>query len=290
MPLPSSLQQHLTRIVQMHPGYGALLAREGVLPGTAVLSELPLLTAEHLDAIYYNHELGTEKGLSVYHTSGTSTGVRKAIYYSDEDEAHYRMDKMSSYRAWLAAGSLQIRRAFADVGTGHAASTAEAIFRGFGLHTASISFSLPIEEHVTRLESFRPDLLYTMPSILEAIARAAPKPASLGIRKIILVGEIASPAWQANMAARFGIEVCDILDTYGSIEVGAIASYSHEHGVYLFADGIHAETVRAEQLDPRFEPLEDNEACSSSRLPSAACSCHPLCHLRCCARFRYSGD
>ncbi|WP_055109465.1 phenylacetate--CoA ligase family protein [Paenibacillus ihumii] len=259
MALPPSLQQHLSRIIQLHPAYGDLLAEQGILPHAAVLSELPLLTEERLNTIYYKQEPRTETGLTVYRTSGTSTGIRKSIYYSPEDEEHYRLDKMACYREWLATSTRQIHRAFADVGTGHAASTANAIFGELGMQTESISFSMPIEEHIARINAFKPELLYTMPSILEAIARAAGNPATLGIRKIILVGEMASPAWQANMAARFGIDAHDILDTYGSIEVGAIASYSHQHGVYLFADGIHAETVPAEQLDPRFEPLEDNE-------------------------------
>ncbi|GAA0136945.1 hypothetical protein YSY43_37860 [Paenibacillus sp. YSY-4.3] len=259
MALTPSLQQHLARIIQLHPAYGDLLAELGIQPHTAVLSELPLLTEELLNTIYYKQEPRTETGLTVYRTSGTSTGIRKSIYYSPEDEEHYRIAKMTCYRTWLASSPLQIQRAFSDVGTGHAASTANSIFHELGLQTESISFSRPIEEHIARINAFKPELLYTMPSILEAIARAAGDPASLGIRRIILVGELASPAWQANMAARFGIDAQDILDTVGSIEIGAIASYSHQHGVYLFADGIHAETVRAEQLDPRFEPLADNE-------------------------------
>ncbi|AZK48675.1 phenylacetate--CoA ligase family protein [Paenibacillus lentus] len=259
MALPPSLQQHLSHIIQLHPAYGDLLAEQGILPHAAVLSELPLLTEERLNKIYYKQEPRTKTGLTVYRTSGTSTGIRKSIYYSPEDEEHYRLDKIACYRAWLASNSEQIHRAFADVGTGHAASTANTIFGELGMQTESISFSMPIEEHISRINAFKPDLLYTMPSILEAIARAAGNPVSLGIRKIVLVGEMATSAWQANMAARFGIEAHDILDTYGSIEVGAIASYSHPHGVYLFADGIHAETVPAEQLDPHFEPLEEGE-------------------------------
>src|SRR5690606_38703041 len=135
MALPPSLQQHLSRIIQLHPAYGDLLAEQGILPHAAVLSELPLLTEERLNTIYYKQEPRTETGLTVYRTSGTSTGIRKSIYYSPEDEEHYRLDKMACYREWLATSTRQIHRAFADVGTGHAASTANAIFGELGMQT-----------------------------------------------------------------------------------------------------------------------------------------------------------
>lgn len=257
--LTPSLQQQLARIIQLHPGYGDLLNELGIPPQNTALFGLPLLTEDRLYKIYYQQEPRTEAGLTAYRTSGTSTGIRKTIYYSPEDEKHYRNAKIACYRTWLASSPLRISKAFSDVGTGHAASTANAIFRELGLQTESISFSVPIEEHIAQINAFKPELLYTMPSILEAIARAAQNPAALGIRKIILVGEMASPSWQANMAARFDIGAQDILDTYGSIEVGAIASYSHQHGAYLFGDGIIAETIPSEQLDPGFEPLEDSE-------------------------------
>ncbi len=255
------LRRHFNRILELHPGYRECLASMGIDPLAARFSELPLLTAERLDSIYYKQAPRTEAGLDVYYTSGTSSGIRKAIYYSQEDETHYLAAKMSCFQSFLASGARQrqISKAFADVGTGHAASTAAVIFRKLGIHTETISFSEPIERHIARLQAFKPELLYTMPSILEAIARAAGSPESLGISRIILVGEPAPPAWQSRMAARFGIGTDDILDTYGSIEVGAIASYSQKHGVYLFADGLYAETVSAEQLDPRFGTLRDNE-------------------------------
>ncbi|MFS0726576.1 hypothetical protein [Paenibacillus sp. 1P07SE] len=259
---PQALQHQLARLTQLHPGYGALLAEHGVQPlTTAALTELPLLTAERMERAYYQQPPPAAAGLTLYRTSGTSSGVSRTIYYSPEDETHYLTAKMASYRTWLEAcpRRFQVRRAFADVGTGHAASTAQQIFSALGMQTESISFAEPIEVHIARLRAYRPELLYTMPSILEAIARASGDPASLGLRKIILVGEIAPAAWQTNMAARFGIGTFDILDTYGSIEVGAIASYSHRHNLYLFAEGIYAETVPAEQLDPSFEPLEAGE-------------------------------
>ena len=258
---PSILHRHLARMAQLHPRYAELLSELGITVLTAPFTELPLLTSQHLESIYYGQEARSDAGLTVYRTSGTSTGISRAIYYSPEDEVHYLHAKKTSYREWLEATPLQvpISKAFADVGTGHAASTAVDIFSELGLQTESISFAEPIPVHVERLAAYQPDLLYTMPSILEGIAREADDPASLGIRKIILVGEVASPAWQANMAARFGLSTLDILDTYGSIEVGAIAAYSHQHDAYLLAEGLYAESLPAQQLEPEFEPLAADE-------------------------------
>ncbi|WP_341281045.1 hypothetical protein [Paenibacillus sp. FSL H8-0537] len=254
-----TLQQHLALICHFHPWYGELLAEQGIELNAAVLPELPLMTADRLEEHYFTQELRTEAGLSVYRTSGTSSGIRKAIYYSPEDDEQYIASKADCFREWLARSPAVVTRALADMGTGHAASTAITIFQQLGFQADSLSFSLPIEEHIKRLATFRPQLLYTMPSILDAIAAAAPDPGAFGIQKIIIVGEIAPPVWQGNMAARFGISAFDILDTYGSIEIGAIASYSHEHSVYVLDAGIHAEALRADEIDARFDALEDNE-------------------------------
>ncbi|MNZ45769.1 AMP-binding enzyme [compost metagenome] len=253
------LQRHVERIGSYHPWYSKLLEQLGIEPAAAKLSELPLLTAPILEKHYYTQEERIQPGLSVYRTSGTSTGVRKAIYYSEEEDVSYIASKASSFREWLEKDTVPVRKALADMGTGHAASTALTIFAKLGMQADSLSFSLPIEQHIEKLESYRPELLYTMPSILDAIAAASPDPKAYGIRKIIVVGELATPQWQANIAERFGIKATDILDTYGSIEIGAIASYSHSLGLYVISEDIYAEAVPAEQIDPQLAPLAEHE-------------------------------
>jgi phenylacetate-CoA ligase len=260
------IQQQIERIGQLHPWYKSLLYEHGTDPQACGLTDLPLITSDILEKHYFTQEARCEAGLSVYRTSGTSSGIRKAIYYSQEDDERYIEAKTACFRDWLAASDshehhpMVIRKALADMGTGHAANTAMTIFARLGLQADSLSFALPIEEHIARLESTRPDLLYTMPSILDAIASNSVDPRHYGIKKIILVGEIAPLHWQSNMAARFGIEPRHILDTYGSIEIGAIASYSHLHGLYVIEDGIHAEALPAEQIDDQFDSLQQNEA------------------------------
>jgi phenylacetate-CoA ligase len=264
----TQLHQHIKRICHHHPWYKTLLKQDAIDPQTCQLSELPLITSDILEQHYFTGEAREEDGLSVYKTSGTSSGVRKAIYYSKEDDERYIDAKTACFQEWLTATatstpnqhSAPIHKALADMGTGHAANTAMTIFDRLGLEADSLSFSLPIDDHIAKLESTRPELLYTMPSILDAIVSNSEEPKHFGIKKIILVGEIAPLHWQHNMAERFGIEPQHILDTYGSIEVGAIASYSHELGQYVIADGIHAEALPSELIDDHFEPLQENEA------------------------------
>ncbi|MEK3883475.1 AMP-binding protein [Paenibacillus sp. PL2-23] len=259
--LLSELQNHLRRIAALHPWYGQLLGEAGIRLGlreSVDLKRLPLLGSALLEKHYYSQPPRHEAGLSVYRTSGTSTGTRKSIYYSEEDEGRYMAAKRSSYAAWLGVNH-GIRRAMADLGTGHAASTALAIFESMGCLGEAIPFTAPIQEHVVRLAAFQPQLLYTMPSILEAIAEAAPHPRELGIRKLILVGELASPEWQSRIAARFGLQPGDVLDTYGSIEAGAIAAYDHGLGRYVLAEGMIGESLPAELVDDQLEPLSLDE-------------------------------
>ncbi|WP_168118664.1 hypothetical protein [Paenibacillus sp. HB172176] len=256
--------KQLPIIVKYHPWYTLLLKQQNLaIAAVADLRELPLLTDERLAASYYHAEasLSAKERLSVFRTSGTSTGVRKAIYYSQGEDERYLANKIESFRDWLGGDLPSGVRALADLGTGHAAASALAIFERLGLQGEAIPFTLPIEEHIAKLREWRPHLLYTMPSILEAIADASPasNPSSLGIRKIVVVGEIAASEWQANMASRFGITTRDILDTYGSIEIGAIAAYSHELGAYLIAEDLYGEALPAEEIHPSFEPLRPNE-------------------------------
>jgi phenylacetate-coenzyme A ligase PaaK-like adenylate-forming protein len=237
------------------PWYATLLTGS-----ETTMEQLPLLTESMLQKYHYDSPPEDAFSLASYSTSGTSTGRRKTIYYSEEDERQYIGIKADIFRRWLGCGPEAPRRVLSDMGTGHAAATALEVFGQLGVQGESVSFELPILRHVEKLETYMPDVLYTMPSILDRIVHAAAgEPARFGIRKVILVGEIASPSWQRRTARLLGISSNDILDTYGSIEIGTIASYSHEIGRYVVAEGLYAESVGAEELKEGFEPLAPGE-------------------------------
>ncbi|WP_340012335.1 2,3-diaminopropionate biosynthesis protein SbnA [Paenibacillus sp. FSL H7-0690] len=253
MMLLGKLQNKVQEVMDEYPWYKGLIDGEKT---NYNLQNLPLMSSKILETFYYNQPI--DPSWTVYRTSGTSSGRRKAILYSEEDDKHY-VDIKTKLFGELIAGS-GCNRALADMGTGHAANTALTIFERLGLEKSSIPFELPIEQHIEQLKAFKPDLLYTMPSILDHIVYAAGNPREFGIRKIILVGEIAPPEWQRNMAGLFGIDPRDIIDTYGSIEIGTIAYYSHDHGRYIFADGIFAEGIGVQELDEEVRPLRNNES------------------------------
>ncbi|WP_343049718.1 2,3-diaminopropionate biosynthesis protein SbnA [Paenibacillus phytohabitans] len=248
MMLMDNWRDKVLEVIGQFPWYKGLISSETT---NYSLQNLPLITADILETHYYSSS--PDASLAVYRTSGTSTGRRKAIVYSEEDDAHYINIKTKLFGELIAGSGCT--RALADMGTGHAANTALAIFERLGLVSSSIPFELPIEQHIERIQTFKPDLLYTMPSILDHIVYAAEDPRSLGIRKIILVGEIATVEWQRNMARLFGLKPQDITDTYGSIEMGTIAYYSHDLGRYIFADGIVAEAIGTEALGEGLDPL-----------------------------------
>lgn len=223
------------------------------------LEHLPLMTHTVLEEQYYTDDnpLAARSDVHYYRTSGTSSGRRKAIYYSEADEEDYIRFKLQVYRQILGAD--QYRSAIADMGTGHAEATSIEVFRRLGMNAESIPFQAPIEQHLERLALCKPEVLYTMPSILDRILNASIDATVYGIRHVILVGEMASPAWIQLTAKRLGIGADHITDTYGSIEIGTIAYYSHEHGRYLLTDGLLAEGVRPEQLHADLEPLANPE-------------------------------
>ncbi|KKC48583.1 coenzyme F390 synthetase [Paenibacillus sp. D9] len=238
---------------------GLIVQGSGRPAGETGDMELPLLTSSVLERFYYtdSNPLAMQPGIRSYRTSGTSSGRRKTIYYSEQDEADYLRVKLDVFRDILEPYGY--KTAVSDMGTGHAEATAAEVFRQLGMTVESLSFRLPIRQHIESLERLRPEVLYTMPSILDRLLAAAGEPAALGIRHVILVGETASPGWRSQAAQRLGIGEDRITDTYGSIEIGTIASYSPRCGRYLLADGIIAEGVSAEELGEGLRPLSEGE-------------------------------
>lgn len=252
------LHQIIERMGMYCPWYASLLGSLSKNKSLE-LKQLPLISASVLEKYYYlsDQPLSQLGGLYKYHTSGTSSGKRKLIYYSQADEDTYMQIKLEVFRSIM--GSAGYQTALADMGTGHAEVTAVEVFRRLGLEADSISFTLPIEQHLERLESYKPEVLYTMPSILDRILLQSDNPKSYGIRHVILVGEMAPAGWIRQVAGCLGIAEEQITDTYGSIEIGTLAYYSHEYGRYLFADGIVAEGVGTEMLEEELEPLPNHE-------------------------------
>ncbi|MFI1377443.1 hypothetical protein ACH4UY_36270 [Streptomyces longwoodensis] len=230
---------------QRFPWYRDLLLRRGAL-GSGNLSDLPVLGTDALSAHYYTADHAHLPDASAYHTSGTSGGRRKRILYSPADDDAYvaqRRELFGGFTQSVPRGAVAV----ADLGTGHAAASARRVFLELGFTAHDIDFTRPVDEHVTRLNAWRPDVFFTMPMILDRLLQARPG-LDIRPRKVMVVGDVAPPAWRAHVAERFGLQTQDVLDVFGSIEIGAIAYSCARTGLYHFHDHILPEIVPPQQL------------------------------------------
>lgn len=230
------------------PWYRDLLDRRGVAPAASPVSltDLPLIDHEVLSRHYYEADSGHLPDASVFRTSGTSTGQRKRILFAPSDDDAYVAQRKALFQDFLG-GVRPGEVAVADLGTGHAAASARRIFEELGFEARDIDFESPIREHVAKLNAWRPDVLFTMPMIMDRLLQS-PEPLHISPRKIMVVGDVAPENWRRRVAERFGIGTGDVLDVFGSIEIGAIAYSCAETGLYHFHDHIVPEVVAPADL------------------------------------------
>lgn len=232
------------RYAERFPWYGRLLDARGVR-GSGRLADLPIVDPALLTEHYYTADHGHLPDASAYFTSGTSTGLRKRILYSPADDDAYAAQRKALFQEFagdLPAGS----PAVADLGTGHAAASARRIFEEMGFRAHDIDFQLPVEQHVEKLNAWQPELLFTMPMILDRLMRSPGL--AIAPRRIIVVGDLAPENWRRQVARHFGIGFGEVLDLFGSIEIGAIAHHDARTGLYHFHDHILPEVIPPHEL------------------------------------------
>lgn len=217
--------------------YAALLEQAGFNRDPS-LARVPVLREADLATTYYAAEAPPEPGTATFVTSGTSTGVRKRVDWTRPDHERY-VDQRADLVGRFLGGSCA--SACADLGTGHAAASALEVFGRIGLPASQIDVTWPLERHVEILRAERPDALFTMPMILERIA-AAGGPGYMP-RRVLVVGDLAPLEWRAAMCHHLGIDAAQMMDVFGSIEVGAIAYSDSDAGAYLFHDHIVPELI-----------------------------------------------
>ena len=225
--------------------YDKLLADRGVGQVTS-LAELPILDAAILQEHYYSQLREDLNDADVFLTSGTSGGGRKQIKYSKADEEAYIRHRKGFFQNFLATVP-RPAIAVADLGTGHAAASAHRVFLELGFEARDIEFTEPLERHVELLRQWQPAVLFTMPMILDRIMGATSD--RFGIKKIAVVGDLAPANWRRSVAREFRLQLDDVLDLYGSIEIGAIAYLAAESGRYQFHDHIFAEVIEPANND-----------------------------------------
>lgn len=233
------------------PWYASFLASHGVTTPDQ-LDDLPPLGQATLERYYYTADQMELPDAEVFATSGTSGGARKRIFYSPEDDDNYVAQRRELFAEFLADIPTKAV-AVADLGTGHAAATARKVFTDLGLDARDINFEAPLGEHLEKLTAWQPEVLFTMPMIMDRLMEAAPTPPFKPSR-IMVVGDLAPMAWRANVARYFGLDPADVMDVFGSIEMGTIAYSCAETGLYHFHDHIYPEVVSPEMILPEATP------------------------------------
>ncbi|HET8643788.1 MAG TPA: hypothetical protein VFM37_17765 [Pseudonocardiaceae bacterium] len=204
------------------------------------------------DLLFLDHEGARQwyerpvTGARLFMSSGTS-GPPKPVAWTPEEDAWYEAEKAELFGPWLNG----CRRGFVSLGAGHNAGSAGSVLERSGLqvHDAGLS---ALEVQCSALTAFAPDVLYCSPSILAnligGLRQRGLRPAS--VRRIITNGELLLPSARARAESYFGIGRADVVDTYGSTEVGTIACTCPACGAFHFMDGLYPEPVPAEASGP----------------------------------------
>lgn len=101
-----------------------------------------------------------------------------------------------------------------------------------------------LQDQISALYSYRPDVLGGYPSSLEAIARnmGESKRRQFQLRLIICGGELLLPGTRQVLESKFE---CPVIDAYGAEEIGRIAvQCPHSSGLHVNADAVIIEIIR----------------------------------------------
>jgi hypothetical protein len=186
------------------------------------------------------------EGARSFSSTGTS-GYPKPIAWTAEEDDWYVGEKRELFAPWLDGCT----RAFISLAVGHNASSARTVMEELGLeaHDAGLT---GLEDQCAAILAFAPQVLYCSPSILAnliaALERRGQRPTS--VRRIITNGEVLFGSARAHAQRFFGIGQADLMDTYGSTEIGTIAHSCGACGGFHFLGGLYPEAAPAEVADP----------------------------------------
>ena len=203
--------------------------------GAAGFDELAFLDHERARPWYGR----TIEGARSFSSTGTS-GYPKRVAWTAEEDDWYVSEKQDLFAPWLT----RCARAFISLAVGHNAGSAKDVLETLGLevHDAGLS---ALNEQCDAISGFGPEVLYCSPSILDnlivGLERRRQRPSS--VRRIITNGEVLFPSARARAQGFFGIDETDVMDTYGSTEIGTIAHSCGTCDAFHFLDGLYPEAA-----------------------------------------------
>jgi phenylacetate-coenzyme A ligase PaaK-like adenylate-forming protein len=184
----------------------------------------------------------TVDGARSFSSTGTS-GHPKRIPWTSEEDAWYVREKRDLFAQWLAGCT----RAFVSLAVGHNAGSAGKLLDGLGfeVHDAGLS---SLDDQCAAIGALAPEVLYCSPSILDSLVAGldarGQRPRS--VRRIITNGEVLFAAARARAASFFGVGGSDVMDTYGSTEIGTIAHTCGRCGAFHVLGGLFPEPAPTE--------------------------------------------
>jgi phenylacetate-coenzyme A ligase PaaK-like adenylate-forming protein len=199
------------------------------------------------DLPFADHELTAKWYAKAVHASrsfsstGTS-GHPKSVPWTPAEDAWYVGEKQDLFALWLS----DCARAFISLAVGHNAGSAARVMEGLGLdvHDAGLS---TLAAQCEAIVTFAPQVLYCSPSILARLIGGLRERGhrSPSVRRVITNGEVLLPSMRAQVQDFFALGDADVMDTYGSTEIGTIAYTCATCGAYHMLDGLYPETAPA---------------------------------------------
>lgn len=227
-----------------------------VVTSAGGFDELPFLDRERARP-WYGREVD---GARSFTSTGTS-GQPKPVPWTAREDDWYVGEKRTVFRSWLG----RYRRVFISLAVGHNADSAGRVFAEPGVEVHQAGLDRVVDQCAT-ITALRPEVLCCSPSILDHLIgefrRLGQRPGS--VRRVITNGEVLFPAAKAQVVDFFGLQPWNVMDTYGSTEVGTIAYSCPDCGSYHFFDGIYPERVPERALVP------DPGSTGSAAAPGAA--------------------
>jgi phenylacetate-CoA ligase len=211
------------------------------------LQYIPITTKKDIQANYDNIlATGTDPNqCKILNTTG-STGIplkilkdKKSIFYSSS----------LVYFSFFEAG-LGLFDRIAEI-TGTLEDCSKSI-----INKKTISVFDPTENIINGLNSFKPDILYSYPSVLNILSHyinyhacSNPHKSHIKPKVIITHGETLTDLCRINIMNAFGV---DVLDTYGSTEFNRLGFECEEHkGIHMITDCAVIEIIKdGKQVGP----------------------------------------
>jgi hypothetical protein len=186
------------------------------------------------------------QGSRLFSSTGTS-GYPKPIAWTAEEDQWYVGEKWELFAPWLDG----CRRALVSLAGGTQRKHGPPGDGGPGTGGAGCG-ALRDRDQCAVITAFAPEVLYCSPSILAsliaALERRGRRPTS--VRRMVTNGEVLFGSVRARAQRFFGIDPAELMDTYGSTEVGTIAHSCRACGGFHLMGGLFPEAAPTGVGDP----------------------------------------